>query len=198
VPFDYYDRLSKREQRIYDASEAVATVPLPRVEEARAAASALEAALEAEDKRAATKASQALSNAICAQLGVAPAKVKVLSRRPSDDESTLHGLYVREEGEVPVIRVWMRTAAQRRVVRFKTFVRTLLHEVLHHLDYEHLKLEDSFHTQGFFRRESSLVSQVLGTRPPRRAADAPAPEEAPAARRPAPKQLDLFGTEREV
>jgi hypothetical protein len=198
VPFDYYDRLSKREQRIYDASEAVATVPLPRVEETRAAAAALEAALEAEDKRAATKAAQALSNAICNQLGVAPAKVKVLSRRPSDDESTLHGLYVREEGEVPVIRVWMRTAAQRRVVRFKTFVRTLLHEVLHHLDYEHLKLDDSFHTQGFFRRESSLVSQVLGTRPARRAAETPAPEAAPAAPRPAPKQLDLFGSEREV
>jgi hypothetical protein len=40
-------------------------------------------------------------------------------------------------------------------------LRTLLHELNHHLDYEVLKLEDSFHTEGFFKRESSLFKQLV-------------------------------------
>jgi hypothetical protein len=55
----------------------------------------------------------------------------------------------------------MRTARHRRVVAFRTFLRTLLHEIGHHIDYEHLRLADSFHTEGFFRRESSLFRQLV-------------------------------------
>jgi hypothetical protein len=47
------------------------------------------------------------------------------------------------------------------VVAYKTFLRTLLHEMGHHLDYQRLGLGDSFHTDGFFKRESSLVAQLL-------------------------------------
>jgi hypothetical protein len=59
----------------------------------------------------------------------------------------------------------MRTARHRRVVAFKAFLRTLLHELGHHLDYHHLKLRDSFHTEGFFKRESSLFHQLVPTLP---------------------------------
>ena len=81
--------------------------------------------------------------------------------RPSAGWGELHGLYTAEERRTPVIRVWMRTARQGRVVAFRTFLRTLLHEVVHHLDYHHLKLGDSLHTEGFFRRESSLFHQIV-------------------------------------
>ena len=64
------------------------------------------------------------------------------------------------------VTVWMRTAQRRRVVAFRTFLRTLLHELCHHLDYELLGLEDSFHTQGFYKRESSLFHQLVTNRPP--------------------------------
>ncbi len=37
----------------------------------------------------------------------------------------------------------------------------LLRELCHHFDYERLGLRDSYHTQGFFRRESSLARQLL-------------------------------------
>jgi hypothetical protein len=89
-------------------------------------------------------------------------RVKVLSRRPSTSASELHGLY--EPGErrtLSVITVWMKTAQHKRVVAFRTFLRTLLHEICHHLDYELLKLDDSFHTEGFFKRESSLFKQLV-------------------------------------
>jgi uncharacterized damage-inducible protein DinB len=47
------------------------------------------------------------------------------------------------------------------VVAFRTFLRTLLHELCHHLDYQHLRLADSFHTEGFYKRESSLFHQLV-------------------------------------
>jgi hypothetical protein len=50
------------------------------------------------------------------------------------------------------------------VVAFRTFLRTLLHEVCHHLDYTYLRLPDSFHTQGFFQRESSLSTSSCRAR----------------------------------
>ncbi len=51
----------------------------------------------------------------------------------------------------------------RQVVAFRTFLRTLLHELCHHLDYTYLHLRDSLHTQGFYQRESSLFA-ALGAR----------------------------------
>ena len=99
-------------------------------------------------------------------LDAPPVAVKVLAVRPSRSWGELHGIYTNEEGETAEIRVWMRTARQKRVVAFKTFLRTLLHELLHHLDYVHLDLKDSFHTEGFFRRESTLFKELAPT-PPR-------------------------------
>jgi hypothetical protein len=94
-------------------------------------------------------------------LEIAAAEVQVLAARPSSRYGELHGLYTSEPPRPPRIQVWMRTARHRRVVAFRTFLRTLLHEVGHHLDYQHLKLADSFHTEGFFKRESSLFYQLV-------------------------------------
>ena len=55
----------------------------------------------------------------------------------------------------------MRTARHRRVVAFRTFLRTLLHELCHHIDFELLGFAESFHTRGFFQRESSLFRQLV-------------------------------------
>ena len=44
----------------------------------------------------------------------------------------------------------------------RTYLRTLLHEVCHHLDYALLGLPDSLHTEGFYQRESSLFHQIGG------------------------------------
>ena len=75
------------------------------------------------------------------------------------------GLYEPDEvtGGVARITVWMRTAQKEQVVKFRTFLRTLLHEVCHHLDYEYYKLTETFHTQGFYTRESALMRELLGT-----------------------------------
>ena len=106
---------------------------------------------------------------ITTALEVEPVDVRVLAVRPALRAAELHGLYTRDHGRRPEIRVWMRTLAHKRVVAFRTFLRTLLHEVCHHLDYTLLALPESFHTQGFFNRESSLFKQLVPelVRPPR-------------------------------
>jgi len=160
--FDYYRRLSKKDKATYDASDAIAKVALGSIRDVRAAAAALEEVLATGDRRATQAAARLLVAAITTDLGTESVVVKVLTRRPTSASHELHGLYVREEGADPIIRVWMRTSVHRKVVRPRTFLRTLLHEVLHHLDFALFGLEESFHTQGFYRRESDLVRRVLG------------------------------------
>jgi hypothetical protein len=161
MPFAYYARLSKREKAVYDRSDAVPSVHLAHASLLWPLRQALQAALEQDDRRAVEKASTLLARGITVMLQAAPVEVGVLAVRPALARGELHGLYTREPGRPPLIRVWMRTLRQRRVVAFRTFLRTLLHEVCHHLDYAYLRLPESYHTHGFFKRESSLFHQLV-------------------------------------
>ena len=137
---------------------------LPQADRFRSCISDLSRALEKEDKRAAQAAAQRMISGLCQVFGVERAEIRVLAKRPSKSWGELHGLYEREEGVTDRITVWMRTAERKQVVAFKTFLRTIIHEFIHHLDYVLLDLDDSFHTEGFFRRESSLVKQLIKNR----------------------------------
>ncbi len=161
MPFPYYERLTARQKRIYRASDAIVAVELPDAAGLAPQVEALAAALAAEDRRGVARAAGAIANGVCARLGAPPVRLRVLATRPDDGREELHGLY---EPEPPPARItlWMRTAARRRVVAFRTFLRTLVHELLHHLDYELYRFEETFHTEGFFKRESSLARQLLG------------------------------------
>jgi hypothetical protein len=96
------------------------------------------------------------------RLKVPPLRLKVLAVRPSADWGELYGLYELAEGRASaVISLWMRTAKHRSVVAFRSFLCTLLHEFCHHPDYHLYNLADSFHTEGFYKRESSLFHQLV-------------------------------------
>ncbi|HVW26785.1 MAG TPA: hypothetical protein VHC69_15560 [Polyangiaceae bacterium] len=183
--FSYYGRLSAAEKRTYRKSDEVGAVVLPKPSALVPMAERLKVALAAGKRANIERAARELCLGITLSLGVPAVRVCVRSVRPSDHSGELHGLYTWEEGEVPVIEVWMRTAKNRRVVQFRTFLRTLLHEVCHHLDFTLLGFSATFHTTGFFRRESSLMRQLAGKR-----------ERKPRAERPAPakdaEQLELF------
>jgi hypothetical protein len=162
VRYAYYANLKPRQKAVYRRSDETVKLSLPNRPELARLAAAIGKALEAQDRARVERASRALADGIAAAFEVPPVRVKVLSRRPSTSDSELHGLYEMRAARAPArIRVWMRTAQHRRVVAFRTFLRTLLHELCHHLDYELLKLEDSFHTEGFFKRESSLFKQLV-------------------------------------
>jgi hypothetical protein len=162
MPFAYYDRLSPARKRIYRASDAIERLDLPPGFAAGEAVDAIMAALSADDRAACERACQRLTDALVAGYGVPPIRVKVLAARPSDGYGELHGLYEPEERRVPArITVWMRTAQRRQVVAFRSFLRTLVHEIGHHLDYELYELEETFHTDGFYKRESTLSNALI-------------------------------------
>jgi uncharacterized damage-inducible protein DinB len=163
MPFAYFERLTRRQQAIYLRSDALSAMPLTHPERLRPLATELGRALESGDRRLTESASQLLATALARALGAPPVRVKVLAARPHARWGELHGLYETAErrGEAPLVTLWMRTARQKRVVAFRTYLRTLLHELGHHLDYTVLRLGDSFHTQGFYQRESHLFHQLV-------------------------------------
>jgi putative component of toxin-antitoxin plasmid stabilization module len=179
VRFSYFERLSAKDKRIYLRSDEIRSVKVPDIVALEPFVEDLRVALEAGKRVRATKAANTLVLALCKQLGAPKVRVRIHETRPSWDGGELHGLYTfAEPGEVPEIEVWMRTVAKGQVVKFRTFLRTLLHEVCHHLDATILEMPESFHTHGFFARESSFVKQLVGE---------PAPK---------PVQLDLFRASR--
>lgn len=161
MPFGYYARLTRAQQAVYRESDTVTEVRLPRPERLRPVVAALAAALAAEDRPATQRASERLVGALAEALGMPAVRVEVLAARPHARWGELHGLYTAERGRVPRIQLWMRTAKQKRVVAFRTYLRTLLHEVGHHADYTVLGLRESYHTEGFYKRESSLFHQLV-------------------------------------
>jgi uncharacterized damage-inducible protein DinB len=161
VPFGYYSRLSRVQQAVYRRSDEVTQVRLRRPAELQSLVAALEAALRSESRENTRAASARLVRSLTDDLGIPAVQVEVLAARPHARWGELHGLYEAPRGARPRITLWMRTAKQRRVVAFRTFLRTLLHEVGHHLDYTFLKLRESFHTEGFYKRESSLFYQLV-------------------------------------
>jgi hypothetical protein len=162
VPFAYYARLSLARQRIYRQSAAIETLVIPAVIDAGARVARIRDGLGREDRAAVQTACKELIDALVAGYRVPKIRTRVLAKRPADDSGELHGLYEPDEAGVPArITVWMRTAARRDVVAFKTFLRTLIHELCHHLDYELFELPETFHTEGFYKRESTLVNALL-------------------------------------
>lgn len=162
MPFAYYARLTKRQQAIYDKSDGIHEVTLPEPSALHPLVGALAEALAREEREQTQLTCQQLLDGLTRVLRVPPVRVEVLAARPHARWGELHGLYTEARGgRPPKITLWMRTARQRRVVAFRTFLRTLLHELCHHLDYLLLRLADSFHTEGFYKRESSLFHQLV-------------------------------------
>jgi hypothetical protein len=177
--FAYYKRLGTRQRGIYDRSDAAGVIRIPGAGDLGLQVAGIARGLERDDRRDTEGAVQRLVDAVLSRLHVSPVTVRVLAVRPSNHREELHGLYEFGGGrKQPVISVWMRTAQRRRVVAFRTFMRTLLHEVVHHLDYRLLRLEDSYHTHGFYKRAEALYRQLV---PPELAASAVAVSDTTAA-----------------
>lgn len=158
----FFHRLSRKQQKIYLASDKIKTIVLPDTEVLKKSSQAIEQALLTSNADIVEDCCQQFIDQICLQCNLVTARMHVLERRPHDRHSELHGLYepidiACNQGQ---IYIWMRTAKRQQVVAYKTFLRTLIHEFCHHLDYEYFHLADSFHTQGFFQRESNIYKQL--------------------------------------
>ena len=162
MPFAYYNRLTAEQKRIYRRSDAIETIALPPGQSLGGDVAAIRHALAIDKRVLVQRACQRIIDALTAGYHVPSVRARVLAQRPADDYGELHGLYEPEEGRsLARITVWMRTARRRQVVAFKSFLRTVCQEICHHLDYELFALEETFHTEGFYRRESALANALL-------------------------------------
>jgi hypothetical protein len=160
--FAYYDKLSPARQGTYRKSDAIVTLGLPSGVAFGPMVDAIGEGLRMDRRVDVQTACQSLIDALATGYRVPRVRVRVLATRPADGSGELHGLYEPEdEGTLARISVWMRTAQKKNVVAFKTFLRTLVHELCHHLDYELFALDETFHTEGFYKRESSLVTALV-------------------------------------
>lgn len=142
--------------RDYRRSNVRLTLPVAPAPESLALARELLTSSEAEERE---KAGQELVETLCQEVGVAGVALKVLDApRPHRlREGRLS--YQRLGSYSPrtrTIRVHNRTALRGQVVAPRTFLETLLHELVHHLDFEHLGLSRSLHTSGFYHRVGYL------------------------------------------
>jgi hypothetical protein len=199
----FYRRLGAEQKREYDRSDARRSLPLAPDPTLGAAANDVVAALDGGSTRRGGAGAQRLVDGICAALNArsrgrpSPApSVKVLRTRPRRGQSEFHGLYTRFVNGDSEIRVWMLTAAHGQIVKPRTFLRTLLHEVCHHVDMTLLDLPSSLHTLGFHARESSLLRALekSGAKIPgaRREERSHPPAVKSAVKRRPQIQLDLF------
>ena len=160
----FFYRLPASAQRTYLQSDAIDRYEFAPGRQAADAVSALVGALERGSPAVTSRAAQAVATEVCRAAGVRPIAVDVRAVRPRNARGELHGLFYPADSRTHTparIILWMRTAARHDVVKPKTFVRTLMHELAHYLDYALLRLEESYHTPGFFKRESYLVRALF-------------------------------------
>jgi hypothetical protein len=179
----WFHRLPPPAQRTYLKSDAIDRYQLTPGVAVFSAIAALMRALDGGASSIVERAAQALVIELCRLLGVRPVRLEVRNVRPHNARGELHGIYYprgparvpaslpgslpARTGE-PLIILWMRTAQRHDVVKPKTFLRTLFHELGHYLDYSLLRLGDSYHTMGFYKRESFLVRMLVLSDSPRR------------------------------
>jgi hypothetical protein len=160
--FSYYRKLSAANTRVYKISDRIPGIAVPLADRLRPIVRRLPAALEREDRERVELLCRKLAAGLTLCLKMPMVRVRVHAVRPSARWGELHGLYEPAEGRSrATITLWMRTAKKKRVVAFKAFLRTFLHEFGHHMDYERFRFADSFHTEGFYKRESSLFHQIV-------------------------------------
>ena len=148
----------------YDGSDKMATLVVLTGSRLHALALDIETAMSSELKaRVQTTCNEFLAEA-ARTFNVPRPSVRVLSARPLRVyETGLSELFGDYQVKTALIRVWMRTAVQKRVTSFGTFLSTLCHEFCHHLDIQRLGFPSSYHTRGFYERTAVLYHYCRGT-----------------------------------
>ena len=148
----------------YDRSERLVTLGLPSDGQLHALALDIESAMSLELKRQIQTACSEFLAEAARSFNVPRPPVRVLDARPLRVyETGLSELFGDYQLSTAVIRVWMRTAVQKRATSFGTFLNTLCHEFCHHLDILRLGFPNSFHTRGFYQRTAVLYHHCRGT-----------------------------------
>lgn len=150
-PFD------ARRQRSYVRSNRETTVPIAVDGAILEGVRALRLALAGEDEAGVGRCSQRLVDSLCDAVGLPRIPVRVSGRRLVRGKVEYYGFCARNGW----MTLYSRTARRNRMVAFKTYLNTLIHEFMHHYDWHSLRIE-SMHTAGFYQRVGHLYRGILG------------------------------------
>ena len=149
----------------YVESDRLTNLELPADDRLLLLARSIESLMENGKPAAVQNACSEFMAAASGFYGVSKPTVRALAARP---------IRVREGGwatelfgdytpSTAAIRIWTRTAVQKRVTSFGTFLSTLCHEFCHHLDCQRFGFKQSPHTRGFYERTAVLYHHARGT-----------------------------------
>lgn len=123
-----------------------------------------------EDARERRRLAQLLVDELSAEAGLSRVEVAVADKPQVHEhdgqrlQSKTYGYYRCwfEDGRVSRarIRIYHRTARLQKVITPKVFLNTLLHEWVHHYDFDGLRLARSPHTAGFYARLRALAEAL--------------------------------------
>jgi hypothetical protein len=148
----------------YMRSDALRTLTLPAGEKLRELAALLKDSMKSDDRKQVHFASAALLNELASAFEVSPPPLKVLNARPVRvTENYATETFGDYDFDSTLIRLWMRTAVQKKTTSYGTYLSTLCHEFCHHLDVVALQLPHTYHTRGFYERSAILYHHVQNT-----------------------------------
>lgn len=158
-----------RSESSYDRSQAATGLPVRPTPVARGLA--LRILSVGDDPRERQRVAQHLVDELNREAGLPPCQV-VVPNRPQVHQHDGRRLQEKTYGYYKCktepggqlawarIRIYHRTAVQKRVISAKVFLNTVLHEWVHHFDFHGLRLTKSYHTAGFFKRLRSLAESL--------------------------------------
>jgi hypothetical protein len=148
----------------FQDSDRLITLELPRDNRFQELARSIELAMEDGAPVIIRNACAEFLTATADFYSVRTPQIRALAARPlrvrESGSSELFGDYTLNTA---VIRVWTRTAVQKRVTSFGTFFSTLCHEFCHHLDCDRFGFSHTPHTRGFYERTAILYHHARGT-----------------------------------
>ena len=159
--FAYFDKLNQDQQKTYLLSDRIRQVKFPNDISLRPLILSLKQALHDEDQLSVEQTLQSISQIITSSLGLASLQVNVLPVRPSVKGEELLCIHSSPNYDTRhIIYVWMYTSQQHHVVAYNTLLRLFTHELCHYIDHDYFRFNESFHTHGFYQRESELLGRI--------------------------------------
>ncbi len=104
------------------------------------------------------KRAESLLKYLCTKFKINNITLLVTNKpRPCKGKCQIHGTYW---SVTRAITIYNTTAKTNKPISIKAFYDTLLHEFMHHYDYEVIGLTNSLHTSGFYKRINDLKNKL--------------------------------------
>ena len=123
-------------------------------------------ALNEENDLKISKYSNELIDILSTNYKLPPVKIHTGGKRIMNRRNQMLGVHrtrdLGKKAQRSSISVFSRTAKRQQYVKPKTFIKTLIHEFIHHYDRYNLELVYEYHTKGFYKRVSTVHNQLKG------------------------------------